>query len=79
MNERDWKMVENCSFIMGMLQLTVAVVSWFLLQEAGICIWSIAVLAFSLYLSTYAHVKRVTEREMDEEMLEEGKKSDEAT
>ena len=71
MNEYDWKLMENISFAMGMIQMLLAAASWLILHNDGILIWSIIVLAFALYLSTYAHVKRVVEKEKDEEMLEE--------
>jgi len=74
MNETDWKLVENVSFALGMLQTLIAACMWLVLKDTGVVIWSIVVLAFSLYLSTYAHVKRVVEHEMDERMLTEAKK-----
>jgi len=74
MNETDWKLVENVSFALGMLQTLIAATMWLVLKDTGVVIWSIVVLAFSLYLSTYAHVKRVVEHEMDERMLTEAKK-----
>ena len=74
MNETDWKLVENVSFALGMLQTLIAATMWLVLKDTGVVIWSIVVLAFSLYLSTYAHVKRVVEHEMDERMLKEARK-----
>ena len=74
MNEADWKLVENVAFVLGMLQTLIAACMWLVLKDTGVVIWSIVVLAFSLYLSTYAHVKRVVEHEMDERMLTEARK-----
>jgi Ca2+/Na+ antiporter len=74
MNEYDWRLVENIAFYLGMVQLLLASASWLVLHDTGILIWSIVVLAFALYLSTYAHVKRVVEKEKDEEMLKEARR-----
>lgn len=74
MNEADWKLVENIAFALGMLQTLIAATMWLVVKDTGIVIWSVVVLAFSLYLSTYAHMRRIMEHEMDERMLTEAKK-----